>query len=338
MTMTHRRFRISAAAALFFAGLLTLLMGWRSDVFIDRLLWLSGANDLPTDQHILEPSTIAWSQVRWSGDIQDPLLNESSGLASSNNRQDLLWSINDSGDGPNLFAMNTKGESLGRWQVAMGMPTDWEAMDSFVLEGESYLLIADVGDNFARRDMVSLVVVKEPRLNDQEAVSIPVEWRIEFSYPDGPRDCEAVAVDADRQRVLLLSKRTFPNELYSVPLRNKTGGQVIAQKLSDLYPLPRNVPENDKLYGKAAPYQGMPTGMSLRGNKLLVTTYRDAYLYDVRDVAKEPARIPLPLAGQREGIAFAGNSETTAYVSRERNNGTEVADLFKIDFAVAVPE
>ena len=72
-------------AALFFAGLLTLLMGWRSDdVFIDRLLWLSGANDLPTDQHILEPPTIAWSQVRWSGDIQDPRLNESSGLAASN--------------------------------------------------------------------------------------------------------------------------------------------------------------------------------------------------------------------------------------------------------------
>lgn len=338
MAMTHRRFRISAATALSFIALLILLMGWRSDEFISRLLWLSGANNLPTDQHILQPSKIAWSQVRWSGDIQDPRLNESSGLASSNNRQELLWSINDSGGEPNLFAMNTKGESLGRWQVAMGKPTDWEAMDSFVLEGESYLLIADVGDNFARRDTVSLVVVKEPRLNDQETVSIPVEWRIELSYPDGPRDCEAVAVDADRQRVLLLSKRTFPNELYSVPLRNKTGEQVIAQKLSDLYPLPRNVPGDDKLYGKAAPYQGMPTGMSLRGNKLLVTTYRDAYLYDLRDVAKEPARIPLPLAGQREGIAFIGKSETTAYVSRERKSGTEVADLFKIDFAVAVPE
>ena len=85
-------------------------------------------------------------------------------------QQNLLWSINDSGDGPNVFAMNTKGEALGRWQVDTATPTDWEAMDSFVLEGEKYLLIADVGDNFARRDMVSLVVVKEPRLNDQEAV------------------------------------------------------------------------------------------------------------------------------------------------------------------------
>ena len=69
-----------------------------------------------------------------------------------------------------------------------------------------------------------------------------------------------------------------------------------------------------------------------------MTTYRDAYLYDVRDVAKAPARIPLPFAGQREGIAFVSNSETIAYVSRERKNGTEVADLFRIDFAFAVPE
>ena len=40
------------------------------DEFVGRLLLAIGANDLPTDQHILEPPTIAWSQVRWSGDIQ----------------------------------------------------------------------------------------------------------------------------------------------------------------------------------------------------------------------------------------------------------------------------
>ena len=336
--MKGRRLRVAIVGAFSILGLSILLMGWRSDEFTFRLLWLMGAYDLPTDRHTLEPAKIAWSQVRWSGDIQDPGLNESSGLAASNHQQNLLWSINDSGDGPNVFAMSTKGEALGRWQVDTATPTDWEAMDSFVLEGEKYLLIADVGDNFARRETVSFVVVKEPQLNSEQTKPLSVEWRVEFSYPDGPRDCEAVAVDADRQQVLLVSKRTFPNELYSVPLRDRIGEQVIAQKLANLYPLPRNVSEHEELYGEAAPFQGMPTGMSLRGNKLLVTTYRDAYLYDVRDVAKEPARIPLPLAGQREGIAFVGNSETIAYVSRERKNGTEVADLFRIDFAIAVPE
>ncbi len=137
--MKGRRLRVAIVGAFPILGLSILLMGWRSDEFVSRLLWLSGANDLPTDQHILEPPTIAWSQVRWSGDIQDPRLNESSGLAASNYQQNLLWSINDSGDEPNVFAMSTKGEALGLWQVDTATPTDWEAMDSFVLEGEKYL-------------------------------------------------------------------------------------------------------------------------------------------------------------------------------------------------------
>ena len=317
-----------------FLIVVVLAMGWRSDEFIMRTVWLLGADNLPQIQHALEPTTIAWSEVHWSGDIQEPLLNESSGLAASNRHEDLLWSINDSGDGPNLFAMSTTGIARGQWQIATATPTDWEAMSSFQLNGESYLLVADVGDNFATRSTVSFLVVREPSLEQDQSVLIPVEWGGEFVYPDGPRDCEAVAVDIVNEEVLFLSKRTFPNELYSVPLRSSADRPLIASKVSDLYPLPRNVPEHGKLYGRSAKYQGMPTGMSLRGNRLLVVTYRDAYLYDLLDVAREPLRIPLPLVGQREAIAFAKDSDSLAFVSRERKRGEEVADLFSVRFAL----
>ncbi|MEC7554828.1 MAG: hypothetical protein VYB25_08545, partial [Pseudomonadota bacterium] len=60
--MTHRHFRAAIVGAFSILGLSILLLGWRSDEVVGRLLWLSGANDLPTDQHILEPPTIAWSQ------------------------------------------------------------------------------------------------------------------------------------------------------------------------------------------------------------------------------------------------------------------------------------
>jgi hypothetical protein len=78
--------------------------------------------------------------------------------------------------------------------------------------------------------------------------------------------------------------------------------------------------------------------MSLKVNRLLVTTYRDAYLYDYGDVTQEPSRIPLPLVGQREAIAFARDSDSTAYVSRERGSGTEVAEIFELNFGFAVPK
>jgi hypothetical protein len=68
-----------------------------------------------------------------------------------------------------------------------------------------------------------------------------------------------------------------------------------------------------------------------------VVTYRDAYLYDLLDVAREPLRIPLPLVGQREAIAFAKDSDSLAFVSRERPNGREIADLFSVRFALDAP-
>ena len=69
-----------------------------------------------------------------------------------------------------------------------------------------------------------------------------------------------------------------------------------------------------------------------------MTTYRDAYLYDYGDVTREPSRIPLPLVGQREAIAFARDADSTAYVSRERGNGSEVAEIFELNFGFAAPE
>ena len=75
-----------------------VLMGWRWDEFGYQAIRITGHNDLPTNVHIAEPSQIPWSQARWLGDIEDPRLNESSGLAASNYATDVLWSINDSGD------------------------------------------------------------------------------------------------------------------------------------------------------------------------------------------------------------------------------------------------
>ena len=315
-----------------------VMMGWRWDEFVYQAIGITGHNDLPTNVHIEEPSQIPWSQALWLGDIEDPRLNESSGLAASNYATDVLWSINDSGDGPNIFALSTAGEALGRWQIDVDKPIDWEAMDAFSLNGKGYLLIADVGDNFARRQSVSFLVVEEPKLEVDQERPLPVAWQVEFSYPNGPKDSEAVAVDAAAGRVLILSKRTFPNELYAVPLRVTESTKIVAEKIANLHPLPRNVPGNEALYGRAAPYQGMPTGMSLKGERLLVTTYRDAYLYDYGDVTQEPSRIPLPLAGQREAIAFARDSDSTAYVSSERKNTTEIAEIFELNFGFAVPE
>ena len=70
--------------------------------------------------------------------------------------------------------------------------------------------------------------------------------------------------------------------------------------------------------------------MDLFGNSLLVLTYRNAYLFNFRDLGKEPIEIKLPYVGQREAVTFSHLTPKRAFVSRERRHGTEVADIFQI--------
>ena len=282
------------------------------------------------------PNVIA-SQVYWMGDIQDQELNESSGLASSNLSDDVLWSLNDSGDSARIFALSTAGVALGQWQINIPDPTDWEAMDSFVINDQAYLLLADVGDNLSWRPFVSVVIVAEPELGSDTGKILEPIWQKKFRYPNGPRDCEAVAVDTNRGEILFLSKRNLPNELYRIPLEQiKTADDtmLIAEKITDIYSIPRLGRGEEDSFGSAAPYMGMPTGMSISANYLLVTTLQDAYLLDREDLSQPASAIHLPYIGQREAIAFTRSASNSAYVSRERANGDAVADIFRVDFSL----
>lgn len=288
------------------------------------------ANDQP------QPESVS---IQWMGEIESLQLDESSGLAGSNDWADVLWSINDSGSGPELFAMTTRGKHLGIWPVAMADPVDWEAMASFRWQGQSYLLVADIGDNFGSRSVVSYTVILEPKLDEVPKAAIETVHTQAFVYPGGPRDAEAVAVDPQRGEVLVLSKRTSPPELYRLPLilqsESADGSDAVieAQLLAKLSGFSKPDKNQADLYGDFWPYLGMPTGMSLEADRLLVTTLDHAYVFDRGNLAAAPRRIALPFIGQREAITFASGSTTTAYVSQEREYGLRKANIFRLDFA-----
>ena len=273
---------------------------------------------------------ISWSRVSWVGNIENKRLAESSGLASSNRYDQVLWSMNDSGNAPELFALNTQGDDLGTWVLEATAQSDWEALSDFVLEEQPYLLIADVGDNFRWKPVHSLIVVREPDVGQLEERRLSQEWRIDFSYPDGVfRDCEAVAVDQARDRVLLLTKRVHPPELYSLPLRGS--GFVVAKKISSLFHLPRATHADVTEEPDIGKYRRMATGMDIREDDLIITTYQDLYLYKLSSLEEAPLVVRMPLTGQREAVAFDRRSSLIAYVTSERRGGIGVADVFKIE-------
>ena len=307
------------------------IYGWSKGYSVSSAIsYLLNADELVESNPTVEE--ISWSRVSWAGHIQNKRLAESSGLASSNRYEQVLWSMNDSGNAPELFALNTQGDDLGTWILEETVQSDWEALSDFVLAGQPYLLIADVGDNFRWKPVHSLIVVKEPDVGQQEGRTISEEWRIDFSYPDGVfRDCEAVAVDQSRDRVLLLTKRVYPPELYSLPL--KASSSVVAQKISDLFHLPRATHADVKEEPGIGKYRRMVTGMDVSEDDLLLTTYQDLYLYKLSRLEEAPVVVRMPLTGQREAVAFDRRSNSIVYVTNERRDGVGAADVFKIEFS-----
>lgn len=255
------------------------------------------------------------------GHLTNPRINEASGMASSRLYPAVLWVINDGGDDPMLYAVGTDGADLGSFRVDGARNYDWEALASFQLEDTAFLLIADVGDNWEQRETSSLYVVKEPSITITglgEDTPVSIAWHIRFTYEDGPRDCEAVAVDAARQRVLLLSKRSIPPVLYQLPLQPpEDDAIVVAHRVTTVA------------------HFIWPTAMDLSpdGLSALVLTYNSIYLYSRRpdangsnELKKQPQRLQFAQLNQQEAACF-GFYGKSIYVTSEKRP----APLLRID-------
>ena len=145
--------------------------------------------------------------------LRDHKLTEASGLAVSLRDPELLWLINDSGAPAIVHLTDTQGMARGFLTLKGIKNTDWEDLAAFTFDGKAQLLIADTGDNNARREQVTLPIIAEPRPTPLEAplgLSLEPDWSIRFRYEDGPRDCEGIAVDPNSRSILLLTLFAIP--------------------------------------------------------------------------------------------------------------------------------
>ena len=278
------------------------------------------------------------SVIELAGYIESKSLREASGLTRSNIRDDLIWAINDDGP-PDLYALGLAGEKRGKVRIEKAKNRDWEDLASFVLDGTAYLLVADIGDNEAGRKDVTLYIVEEPDPDDDDA---KIAWEIEFTYPEGPRDAEALAVDAAAEQILVLSKRDIPARLYSLPLRTDGDDRVIADFLGMLHELPQPTRRDVNNARTLNDWHWQPTGMDIApaGDGALILTYRGIYYFgrqDEEDWMEALSRSPLGASLGRyrnaESIAF-GTDGSNAFVTAEKKH----APLLRIDLREATDQ
>lgn len=276
------------------------------------------------------------SVIQLAGYLESKSLRETSGLARSNVRDDVIWAIND--DGPaDLYAVGVSGEKRGKIRIPEAKNRDWEDLASFVLDDVAYLLVADIGDNDGKRNDVTLYVVEEP---DPDADEATLAWEIEFTYPEGPRDAEALTVDAGTEQILVLSKRDIPAQLYSLPLRSAGDDRVIAEYLGMLHALPQPTRRDVKNARTLNNWHWQPTAMDISptGNGAVILTYHGIYYFarqgdeDWMDAfARSPLGASLGKYRNAESIAF-DREGSNAFVTTEKKH----APLLRIDLRSAI--
>jgi len=145
--------------------------------------------------------------------FQSPRVIESSGVAVSRAYPGVLWTHNDSGDRPYLYATDLRGTDRGALLVPGAQAIDWEDMSlgpcPTRVTADTCIYLADTGDNLEFRPYVTIYAIPEPPPPERASDTLgttraPAVLRLR--YPDGSHDVEAVYVAPRDTAVFLVSK------------------------------------------------------------------------------------------------------------------------------------
>lgn len=253
---------------------------------------------------------VAIPEPRWSRPpvaLAAPTLTETSALVRSDAHPGVLWTLNDSDNPPELFAIDTAGRDLGRVTVVGAKNVDWEALADGPCPGvrearspRRCLYVGDIGDNDRVRPFVTIYRVPEPRPGIDRTV--PILDSLRAVYPDGARDAESMVVD-DAGTVWIVSKELLREpRVYRLSYGAWRGPSPRPMRLVDSLPIP-----------SATGIEHWVTDATWmeRGDTLIVRTYGALWTLPFRggapDIAATRPRCRLAgLGPQGEGVAWLG--------------------------------
>ncbi|HEV8204116.1 MAG TPA: hypothetical protein VGP98_07760 [Pyrinomonadaceae bacterium] len=177
--------------------------------------------------------------------IKERSITESSGLAASRSTPGAYWTHNDSGDGPFIYAFDTRGDSLGIFRVTGAQAFDWEDMAAGPGPdaNKSYLYLGDIGDNNEARDEVVVYRVPEPALSAttrklskvRPGSTEPAE-AIRLKYPDGKHDAEALLVHPTTGNIYIVNKVPIANPaVYEAAAPFTIGKLVVMRRIGEIH-------------------------------------------------------------------------------------------------------
>jgi hypothetical protein len=249
------------------------------------------------------------------GKVQNDALRELSGIAASRHNPGVLYVHNDSGDAPQIYAINEKAQLLGVCHIDGAIERDWEdiAVGPGPDPNRSYVYIGDIGDNEAKRPEVIVYRVPEPKVDavtpfDQMAIS-PAQ-ALRFAYPDKPHDAETLLVDPLTRDIYIISKRELAPRVFRAAYPQATTRPVKLEQVAIL------------------PLGTFPTGgdVSPDGRQVIVRGMFHAALWERpageplwHAFSGQPKTIPVAAGPQDEAICFDSKGSGYFTISEGRH-------------------
>jgi hypothetical protein len=209
------------------------------------------------------------------GTFQDSTLSESSAAAASRAQPGVIWTLNDSGNSPWLYAVDTAGRSLGTFRVMGAGNFDWEALTLSPCPTGSCLIIGDTGDNLEVRPSVTLYRVPEPTVSASAAgvltPTAPADTMV-IRYPDGAHDNEAIYADSVGNIYFVTKGRSKGMLLFRLPASAWASGSSAVLERVDSLPITPDIKIGHWVSDAA---------LSPDGRRVAVRTYSAVFFFAV---------------------------------------------------------
>ena len=210
-----------------------------------------------------------------------PDLVENSGAAMSRTQPGVLFTINDSGNDPMLFALDTTGADRGAWRVQRATNVDWESIAVGPCDsreaGVECIYIGDTGDNVELLREHTIYRVSEPVAGRPGSEGRVRAEALRYRYDDGPHDVEAMYVAPDGAMFLMTKRpradgdgKLRPAFVFRIPATAWQSSGVATANRVDSVPI---VP------GTAIGRLITDAALAPDGRHLAVRTYAEVYVF-----------------------------------------------------------
>jgi hypothetical protein len=292
-------------------------------LFLTILIWLSGCRlfglvdkpNKPEDGFIN-----TFDKLPTKANLS-PSLPEISGIADSRNFKQHVWVQEDGNSEDAIYLYDYNGKRQGKVMVPV-KNYDWEDMvvANGPVDGQSYIYIANTGDNFSNRPTYSIIRFPEPKsINGQPLVNVE---NIEFKYPSGENpDAEAIIVSPQTKDIYIFTKNTRNCSIYKIAYQANYEGKVQTANFLKTVPFP--------LITSA--------GISTDGKEIVLKNYAFIYYWNTlageaieTTLGKSPTKY-LPYESEPQGEAFCFTHDGKSYFTISEYDGNAPAILKRYD-------